>query len=130
MLAAMRASDCVLDVFNGISRFSMLARAPYLAIDNRNRYNLLKEWEFKGLVCEKSLPKDYIFSFSTILKMGLPLWKSSLFDIIIKRLNFFKGLNRDDWPTTSEHNEIVPYKEVQQKRTIRLSPKFIKIKNY
>jgi hypothetical protein len=127
MLAGMRASGCVLDVFNGISRFAMAARVPYLACDNRNRYNVCKEWEYKGLVCEKSLPKNYIFSFSTILNMGINNWKTSLFDILIKRLEFFRKLDRNTWPTTSESVEIVPYKDVQRKQTLKLGPKFIRV---
>ena len=35
----MRATGCVLDVFNGLSRLALLARCPYLCIDERSRYN-------------------------------------------------------------------------------------------
>ena len=126
-LAAMRATGCVLDVFNGFSRLAMAARTPYLAVDIRNRYNVLNEWEAKGICCEKMLPRDYIFSFSTILTFGLPVWKSSLFDIVIKRLKGFQqALDRNTWPPTSESVEIVPYSVVQQPRVKKLGPKFIK----
>jgi hypothetical protein len=127
-LAAMRATGCVLDVFNGFSRLAMAARTPYIAVDIRNRYNVLNEWEVKGICCEKILPRDYIFSFSTILTFGLPVWKSSLFDIVVKRLKTFqKALDRNTWPTTSESVEIVPYREVQQPKIKKLAPKFIRI---
>ena len=128
VMAGMRATGCVLDVFNGISRLAMISRTPFIACDIRNRYNILKEWEVNGLMSEKQLSKDYIFSFSTIINFGLPVWKSSLFDIVTKRLQVFRGsLDRGNWPPTSESLEIIPYKEVQQQKIKKLGTHFIKV---
>jgi len=127
-LAAMRATGCVLDVFNGMSRLAMAARTPYIAVDIRNRYNVLKEWEAVGLCCEKGVPRNYIYSFSTIISFGLPVWKSSLFDIVVKRLkDFQQGLDRNAWPPTSETVEIVPYKEVQKREIRKMGTRYIRV---
>lgn len=128
-LAAMRSTGCVLDVFNGLSRYAMLARVPFLCMDERTRYNATKENELDGLLGSQ-IPKQYIFSFSTLLTTGTPLhWATDAFPSICNRLDkFLPELNRDEWPSTAESNEIVSYdKLVRVHKPKKLGTRFIRV---
>jgi len=129
ILSAMRLSGCVLDVFNGISRFAIMARTPFLCIDERSRFNNLKEYESDDM-CALELPKQYIFTFSTIIKDGnIQSWNGDILQNIVNRLNkFLPELDRELWPTTSESWKKVSYKEsVRTIETIKLGKKLFKI---
>lgn len=129
VLSAMRSTGCVLDVFNSLSRLSILARCPFVAVDERSRFINLKEHEIDDL-CTKYIPKEYIFSFSTIISDGnVTNWNQDIFQSILKKLDVFQDqLNRDEWPSTGEFTEVVPYKDfVQVKKQKRLGTRFIKI---
>jgi hypothetical protein len=128
-LSAMRTTGCVLDVFNSISRLAILARCPFLAVDERSRYTNLKEYEIDDL-CAFNIPKEYIFTFSTIISDGNAYsWNQDIFQSILKRLDvFLSNLNRDEWPSTGEVTEVVPYKNhVRNNERIKLGTKFLKI---
>jgi len=89
VLSAMRAAGCVLDIFGGLSRFSLAARCPFLALDERSRYSSLREQESDDL-CGFSVPKEYIYTFSTIISDGnTHSWVNDLFSGIVGRLNSF-----------------------------------------
>ena len=129
VLAAMRLSGCVLDVFNDISRYALMARTPFLAISERSRYNNLKEFECDDLIGQ-DIPKQYIFTFSTIITDGsVHSWNNDVFPSITNRLNLFlPELDRDLWPTTSESWKTVSYKDnVTTKETLKLGRKLFKI---
>lgn len=128
VLAAMRATGCVLDTFNGISRLAIAARSPFLALDERSRYSGLKEYEIDDL-CSPAIPKEYIFTFSTIITDGTVYsWKHDLFQNIAKRLNrFLPELNRDAWPSTAESREVVLYETVRKLNTKKLGTRLLKI---
>ena len=112
VLSAMRACGCVLDVFNGISRFAIMARTPFLCVDERARYNNLRDYESEDIAAPE-LPKQHIFTFSTIITSGtVDMWNQDILQGIVNRLNaFLPELDRDNWPTTSEVLELVSYKE-------------------
>lgn len=112
ILSAMRATGCVLDVFNGLSRLAIAARCPFLAVDERSRYNNLKEYEIDD-ICASSLPKQYIFTFSTIITDGLVHnWQNDILQNIVKRLDsFLPSLDRDEWPSTLETFNHFDYKD-------------------
>lgn len=116
VLAAMRATGCVLDVFNGLSRLAIAARTPFLAVDERIRSTNLKEYEIDDL-CGPKLPMEYIFTFSTIISDGHPLtWNHDIFPCILKKLEKFMGsFDREQWPSTAETWETVSYKETVRK---------------
>src|SRR5581483_5666112 len=124
VLSVMRATGCVLDLFTGISRYALAARCPFLAVDERARYAALREYEVDDL-CGLSLPKQYIFSFPTIIEGGGPgTWDFNIIDNIMARLGkFLPELNRDDWPSTGETTEIVPYETVRRKKSKRIGTK-------
>lgn len=129
VLSAMRASGCVLDVFNNLSRLSILARCPYLCVDERSRYQGVKEYEIDSL-CGNNVPKEYIFTFSTIISEGNPMnWNGDIFPSILHKLeNFLPELNRDTWLSTGESTEVVPYKKfVQIKKRKKLGTRLLKI---
>lgn len=128
LLSAMRASDCVLDVFNGSSRLAITARCPYLAIDERARFTAQKEYEIDDL-CGRNVPKEYIFSFSTIIRSGnLESWKTNLFNNVVARLNnFLPDLDRNNLPPVSESYEMVTYDNVRKHKAKRLGARFVKL---
>lgn len=129
VLSAMRACSCVLDTFNATSRLALLARAPFLGIDERSRYSGTKEYEIDDL-CADKLPHQYIFTFSTILTEGkLSFWEQDIFPTIKRKLDgFLPGLNRDALPPTAESHEMVPYHHfVQPKKKKKMGMRFIKI---
>jgi hypothetical protein len=129
VLSAMRTTGCVLDVFNNLSRLAILARCPYVAVDERSRYSNLKEYEIDDL-CSLRIPKDYIFTFSTIISDGSPSnWRQDIFRSILRKLNgFLSEINRDDLPSTGESIEVVSYKDnVRKNERIRLGTKLLKI---
>lgn len=129
VLSAMRASGCVLDVFNGISRFAIMARSPFVVVDERSRYNALRDYESEDLAAP-DLPKQHIFSFSTIIISGtVDMWNQDILQNIVSRLNLFlPELDRDSWPTTSEVVEKVSYKEsVRTLEPLKLGNRLLKV---
>lgn len=118
VLGCIRSSGLVLDVFNGISRYANLARTPFLCVDDRQKYNSMKEWELDVLWKNFS---SYIFSFPTILESGY--W-DSLIKSIINRLKSFRiTLNKDNYFSTSEQSIVVPYKVIEDKKIKKLGMK-------
>lgn len=128
VMSIMRATGCVLDVYNGTSRLALCARCPYMALDERQRYIATKEFELDDL-CGLKVPKQYIFSFSTIISEGnSEIWKADTFKNITNRLNnFLPALSRDQWPSTSESNEIVRYETVRKKKVKKIGARLLKI---
>jgi hypothetical protein len=128
-LAAMRATGCVLDTFNSISRLAILARCPYLVLDERSRYAGTKEHEIDDLGGSQ-LPKQYIFSFSTIINNGdAGFWNKDTYSTIMNKLDLFlPELNRDNWPSTAESYQMTPYEEyVQPQKKKKIGTRFIKV---
>jgi hypothetical protein len=93
VLATMRATGCVLDVFNNTSRLAILSRCPFLAVDERSRYVNQREHEIDDL-CGKDILKQYIYTFSTIITEGdVDNWRQDIFPAIVKKLeNFYLQL--------------------------------------
>lgn len=127
VLAAMRASHCVFDVFNGLSRLAIMARAPFISLDERSRYSAMKEFEINDLNA-KMLPKEYIFTFSTIISEGAAwAWKTDLFPNIVNKLNnFVPSINRDTLPATAEFYETVLYETVRKNKNKKIGTRLLK----
>lgn len=128
-LAAMRSCGCVLDVFNSMSRYAILARTPYIACDERSRFNGLKEGEIDDL-CGKFIPKKYIFSFSTIITDGSAgNWSQDIFQSIIQKLDkFLPELDKDRLPATAESMELLSYGDlVRVRKKKKFGTRFIKV---
>lgn len=129
VLATMRATGCVLDVFNNTSRLAILSRCPFLAVDERSRYVNQREHEIDDL-CGKDILKQYIYTFSTIITEGdVDNWRQDIFPAIVKKLeNFLPSINRDELPSTVESNEVLPYKKhVRINKPKKLGVHFIKV---
>lgn len=127
-LGIMRATGCAIDFFNGISRYAVCARTPFVCFEERSNFNILKDYEINDLCCKK-LPKEYIFGFSTIIENGdKQAWNSNLLDHLIIKLNkIYDKLDRDSWPASTEMNEIVPYDSVRKIKNRKLGSRFVKI---
>lgn len=126
VMSAMRATGCVLDVFTNVSRLSLLARCPYVACEERSRYNGVKEYEIDGLL-GLDLPRRYIFSFASSLESAESSWNQSLFDGIIRKLDeFLPSINKDALPNGSESYKVVPYSNVRQHKAHKYGVRFIR----
>lgn len=128
VMTAMRSVGCVLDLFTGTSRLALAARCPFLMMDERARYTALKEYEIDDL-CGMRVPKQYIFSFPTIIENGTQeSWEENIVSSIVSRLNtFLPSLNRDEWPSTGELTEIVLYETVRKKKAKRIGTRLLKV---
>lgn len=127
VLAAFRYAGCVLDIHSNISRLAIAARCPYLSVIERPIFIADKDFEIDDLCCD-DLPKQYIYSFSTMLKTGGPEeWKISLLDNIMVRLRkFVPSLNGINLPSTNESFEPVSYEKIRQRKARRMGAVFIK----
>lgn len=129
VLSSMRATGCVLDVFNSLSRLAIMARCPFVTVDERSRYSNLKEYEIDDL-CAKNIPYEYIYTFSTIITDGGSLsWNQDIFPSILQKLEtFLPILDRDTFPTTAESLDVVSYKKnVRAVKRKKIGTHFIKI---
>lgn len=85
----MRMSDCVLDIYSGISRLAISARMPFLCVDERCRYVYQKDSEIDMLCVEKNMNK-YIFSYSSMITTGdRSNWGINITDCLINTLSDF-----------------------------------------
>lgn len=127
-LGIMRSCGCVLDIFSGISRFSIAARTPFVCFDERARFNGVKEYEINDL-CGRGVPKEYIFGFGAIVESGdKSAWNSNIFEhLFVKLEKVYEGMDKESWPPSVESNEIVPYDSVRRIKNKRLGSRFIKI---
>lgn len=128
VLSVMRMTGCVLDVFNGISRFALAARVPFLAIDERAKYIGLKEYELDDL-CGLNIPKKYIFSFSTIIDGGNSVsWDFDILNSVVMKLNdFLPSLDRNLFLSANQSMEIVSYDLVRNRELKRIGTRLLKV---
>jgi hypothetical protein len=126
VLCAMRYVGCVLDVHSGISRLAIAARCPFVVMDERARFMGDKDYEIDDLCCEK-IPKQYLFSFSTMIHTGGAAdWDTNILDGIIVKLNeFLPLLDRDEWMSPKESYEEVSYDRVRVRNAKRLGVRFL-----
>lgn len=128
VMAAMRATGCVLDVMGESSKFAIAARCPFLTVTERSVFINTKDQEVNDL-CAINLPHQYIFTFSTIITDGdSPNWNQDFFPLLISRLSgWLPDLDRDAWPSTGESVEIVPYENVRKNKNKKMGVRFIRI---
>lgn len=123
LLTAMKCVGLVVDVFSGISRIAIAARTPFLAVDERQRFMEHQDYAIDDLCCG-DMPRQYIFSFSTMLMAGGPQdWKASVIDNIVKRLEDFNP--EGDWGSTTESYEEISYDMVRDRKVRRMGTSFI-----
>jgi hypothetical protein len=126
-LAAMRATGLCLDIFGYLSYFSLIARCPYISVDERPRYFLQKDYELEDLF--PYIQCDHIFTFSTILINGSAFnWKNDLFKIISSKIEkFLPVVDRESLPSTGESFEVVPYNKVRELKLRKLGTKLLRV---
>jgi hypothetical protein len=125
VLAAMRSTGCVLDLFSGISRLAITARCPFLVMDERQRYTKSKEFEINDLCVGGMYPYRYIFSFPTMIESGN---FSELIDHVISVASKFVPVAaKVELPPASESCDEMPYEVVRQHKARKLGIKFIKV---
>ena len=128
VLAAIRATGFALDVFNSLSRLALMARCPFLQVDERARYFNQKEYEIDDLF--PPVFKDNIFTFSTIITNGRPfIWRQDIFKIILSKLDkIMPELDRDVLPSTLETLEFISYnKNVRKNKSKKLGTRLLHI---
>lgn len=127
-MSLMRATGLVLDLFQGTSRLAMAARCPFLCLDERQRFNSLKDYEINDL-CGRGVPREYIFSFAALIEKGGPaVWRTNVLDhMVVKLKEMHDGEDRDSWPAPVETNDIVPYDSVRKRKLKRMGSRFIRI---
>ncbi len=119
-LSVMRASDCVLDIFNGLSRYALIARCPFYVCDERQRYFNTREYELDDL-CGQSIEKNYMFSFASLLRGDV----NQITQGVINRLeSFLPTLDKDNQPSASELSESLTYEQVRQREMLRIGNRF------
>jgi hypothetical protein len=115
-----------LDVFSGVSRIAIAARAPFVAVDERVRYTNSKEYAIDDL-CAGELPRQYIYAFATMLLSGTQKeWRVSITDNIVARLKrFIPETEGRDWGSTNESYTEVDYNVVRQRASKHMGVHFI-----
>jgi hypothetical protein len=106
----------------------LAARTPFLYVDERARYIGLKEYEIDDL-CGITIPKKYIFSFSTIIDGGTGAsWDFDIFNsIIIKLQDFLPTIDKEKLPPTGQTLENVSYDLVRNKKLKRIGTRLLKM---
>ena len=129
VMAAMRVTGCVIDIFSGISRLAIAARTPYIYMDERIRNLGQKESEIEGLCCEKGLPREYVYSFPNVVTEGdEDVWRTNIYDIVLGKLfKFLPELDRENWPSPVENIETVLYENVKKDKMKKIGIQFIKV---
>lgn len=127
ILTCLRHVGCVLDIFNGISRLAIMARCPFVCVDERIRYIEEKDYEIDDL-CAQNIPRQYIFSFSSFLIAGdKNQWTNSVIDNLVVKLDeLLPKLQKSDWPSSSASEEILSYNCVRDHKNKRMGVKFIR----
>jgi hypothetical protein len=127
VLSAMRATGLCLDFFGYLSYFSLMARCPYISVDERPRYFLQKDYELEDLF--PYVKNNHIFTFSTILINGSPFnWRNDLFKIVSSKIEkLLPEVDRDSLPSTGESFEIVSYDKVRELKLRKLGTKLLRV---
>jgi hypothetical protein len=122
-MAIMR-NCCVLDVFSGLSRRALAARAPFLSVTERELYFQVKDYELDDL-CGQNIPYNYIFSFATMIEGGDYI--NLVDNIIVKLKKFMPTIDLNKLPSTLESSSVAPYVLVKERKAKKFGIKFFKI---
>lgn len=128
VLSAIRATGCVLDLFNGSSWLAKLARTPCLKFDERTRYFNTKENELSDFTYIETPTKLILGFMNSIIYGNNKSWENDIFINIKNNIfDFISLLDRDSWTTTSELTRKVNLLNVNNKKTKKFGTRFIKI---
>jgi len=125
VLAAMNYIGLVLDVHGDASKFAMLSRTPYLSVVERQIFVGGKRYEWDDVICP-DLPRQYIFSFSTMLMVGdASDWETSILNNIMKKLDDFRNVNWSEG-STLESYDTVDLENIREWKSKKLGVHFIR----
>jgi len=113
VLSTMRVCDCVVDIFNGLSRFAYVARCPFIAYDERQRYSEDKEFEIDDL-CGEDVPRQYLFGFAPVMQGQN--WDTVVDALLNKIGEFIPKLDRNNWPSTAAFSKTCSYNNVRHQK--------------
>lgn len=128
ILSGIRSTGLVLDLFNGISKYAIMARCPYLLCVERNAYNFTKEYEI-DLLCGNEVPRENFYLFPSVChESNKNNWKTALYDSIILKLNnMFSILENVALPSPTEVDDIVKYEVAKKEKIKKMGVHFVKI---
>lgn len=123
VLPLIRMTDCVLDLYSGISRFAMIARIPFLGVDERLRYVQEKDSEIDMLCCQDEFYR-YIFSYSSMISTGdKSNWDINIINCILKKLEDF--LPKSSGSDAQESEKLLNYDKIKLHKKKKCAIKFI-----
>ena len=128
VMAGMRASTCVLDLFTGISKMAIVARCPYILCQERSTIDYTKEYEL-DILLGNGIPRENYYIFPSICsEINKDYWNSGLFDgIIVKLESLIKGVDRSLLPAANEVEEIIEYAPAKREKNKKFGTHFIKV---
>lgn len=130
ILSGIRSTGLVLDLFNGISKYAIAARCPYLLCVDRSVYNHVKEYEI-DILCGNEIPRDNFYVFPSIChESNKNNWNSTLFDSIVLKLKSLFNISKNDIPSPIEVDDIVKYELARKEKVKKMGTRFIKVKNF
>ena len=118
----MRLTSCVLDFFSGISRIAVMARCPFLSVDERARYVSSKEFELNDLCI--TFKHKYVFSFGSILNSGN---YKEMGDLVVNNIKEFVPKLTDKLLSSLESYIDVSYDLVKSHKEKKFGIRFIKV---
>lgn len=93
VLAAINYVGLVADLFSGVSRFAIMARCPYVYIEERMCYYHEKEDEIDNLFMDK-IPCRLAYTFSSVVSRGdASDWKSTIIELLLRKLDEMSSSN-------------------------------------
>lgn len=123
VLAAMRWAGKVLDIHSGISRLSLMARCPFVSVDERQRYVAQKDYEIDDLCTYAT--QQYVFAFSTMVLSGnVNDWSNSFLDSVISKLAKLKDQTNEVSPI--ESYDAVSFDAIRERKKKRIGVRFIR----
>lgn len=126
VLGIMRLCNCVLDVFSGISKYSIIARSPYVFCDERNRYFETCDYVLDDL-CGGDLYKDNLFTFSPLLNTTN---RHIIDSIVNKIISFIDNILDVPLPSSVECVKTLTYNSVRRTELRRLGSRLLKVSDY
>jgi hypothetical protein len=128
ILPVIRLAGLCVDIFNDISKLSLISRTPYLNLTERSKYFSTREYEIEDLL-NLNLPNKKIFTFAnSVLKGNKDYWRKELFSIISKFCEeTLPYIDREKLPNTSEVNIDLDVSLIRKIKNKRLGSRFVKV---
>jgi len=124
VLSVMRSCECVLDIFDGLSRYALMARCPYIICTERQKYFEMGDYEIDDL-CGSKICKKIIYSFSPLANTESV---THLSNIVLNGLDeFLSKKSKEILPSTSESKTLLPISLIRKGKNRGMSARYIKV---